>query len=165
MNVKKWIFACAAFAMLSIPAHAQFFSGHTSNGTHFSGNLYSGPQGFGAGFANGFNGALANSPSDGAAFGSYLPGVITGPDRQLQFEIQVSLHGGGARAFDPTKREHFFGTYAEKGFGFFVVPVTVSLIGDRGSRISCDVQIHAGDVPTGSGDCVDRKNSHYHLQF
>jgi hypothetical protein len=159
------ILAAAALSLaLSAPAHAQMISGHLSNGTSF--HAYVGPQGFGNGFANGLNNALANAPSDGGvAVGSYLPGVITGPDRQLQFEIQVSLHGGGARAFDPTKREHFSGTYAAKGGGFFVVPASVSLIGDRGSRISCEIQIHAGDTPTGNGDCVDRKNSHYQLQF
>jgi hypothetical protein len=78
--------------------------------------------------------------------------------------FQVSLHGGGARAFDPVKREHFSGTYAPKG-GFFVVPASVALIGDHGSRISCEIQIHAGDTPTGNGDCVDRKNNHYQLQL
>ena len=67
--------------------------------------------------------------------------------------LQEAPHGA---PFDPTKREHFSGTYAAKGGGFFVVPASVSLIGDRGSRISCEIQIHAGDTPTGNGDCVDR---------
>jgi hypothetical protein len=165
MNVKKWILACAPFTMLSVPAHAQFFTGHTANSTHFSGNLYSGPQGFGAGFANGLNGALANAPSDGPAMGSYTPGVINGPDRQLQFEVQISMRGGGARAFDPVRRERFSGVYTVTSDGLFSAQTTVSLIGDRGSRLSCDVEMHRGDVPTGSGDCTDRKHTRYHLQF
>ena len=159
------ILAAAALALaLSAPAHAQTISGYLSNGTSFHG--YVGPQGFGAGFAQGLVNARANAPADsGVELGSYLPGVITGPDRQLQFEVQVSLHGGGARAFDPVKRERFSGTYVVKAGGFFTADTTVSLIGDRGSRISCDVQMHRGDTPTGNGTCVDRKNSHYQLQF
>jgi hypothetical protein len=121
-----------------------------------------GPTGFGAGFAQGLSSSLARRA---APFGSYLPGVIVGARRQLQFEIQVSLAGGGARAFDPVKQEHFSGTYAATGIPLGLVSATAMLVGDRGSYLSCEMHIRAGSMPTGNGDCVDRKNSHYRLQF
>jgi hypothetical protein len=165
--MRKLILVTALLAGVSNAHAQQFIYGHLSNGTPFHA-YYAGPYGtgFGAGFANGLANARGKDDSDnGPALGAYIPGVITGSDRQLQFEVQVSMNGGGVRAFDPIKKEHFSGTYVVKSRALFVAQTGISLIGDHGSRISCDVTMHAGDIPTGSGDCVDRKAGKYHLQF
>jgi hypothetical protein len=157
----------AALALVTSQAHAQTIFGAV-NGQPFHGTVFGGgPSGFGAGFANGLNNALAAKGGGGGAnFGSYLPGVITAQDgRQLQFEIQISLHGGGAKAFDPKKREQFAGVYAATGGGFFTVPATVTLTGNRGTNISCHIEIKAGDVPEGNGSCTDQRRDRYTLQF
>ncbi len=146
-------------------AQADTIFGHVGPDASF--NAYSVPNsgGFGGGFAKGFNNSRAAAPDSGTALGSWLPGVIIGTDRQLQFEVQVSMHGGGARAFDPVSRERFSGVYTVKADGFFSADTTVSLVGDHGSLLSCGVQMHRGNPPTGNGDCIDRKQEHYQLQF
>jgi hypothetical protein len=169
--MRTLLLTTAAFAALMIGApvgaHAEYVHGFV-NGQYVHGNVFvnNGPQGFGAGFAQGLGAATANANGGGADFGSYLPGVITAQDgRQLSFEIQVSSHGGGARASDPQRHEQFAGTYAATGGGFFTVPATVRLTGNRGTSISCHIDIRAGDVPTGNGSCTDQRRGGYTLQF
>jgi hypothetical protein len=165
--------ATAAFAALVIGApvgaQAEYVHGWV-NGQYFHGTINNGPSGFGAGFAQGWaavqDAGGAGGGAGGAGLGSYLPGVITAQDgRQLSFEIQVSSHGGGVRASDPQKHEQFAGTYAASGGGFFTVPATVRLTGNRGTSISCHIDIRAGDVPTGNGSCTDQRRGGYTLQF
>ena len=161
--MKKIALAAALLCGVS-SAQAQTITGHFNSDGSFHGHVNSPSGGFAGGFANGLAGAVGGA-SAGVELGSYLPGTIVGPSGQLQFEIQVSLHGGGARAFDPDKRETFSGVYTIKQDYFFLASSNVSLAGDRGSHISCDITIHEGPMPSGNGDCVDRKNRHYQLQF
>jgi hypothetical protein len=126
--------------------------------------------GFAQGLANAHAAAAIKAANDAAAaaqLGSFLPGIIAAPNgRQLQFEIQITRSGGAVRAFDPKKHERFSGTYAAGGQGGFgVVPATAMLTGDRGSNLSCEMQIKAGLTPQGDGTCVDQKNVRYQLSF
>jgi hypothetical protein len=157
------------------PASAQSFTtGSYGNGWFHS--YTTGP--YGGGFAGGFAQGLANARAAAAMnaatdaatavpLGSFLPGIIAAPNgRQLQFEIQVTRSGGAVRAFDPKRHERFAGTYAAVGqVGPGLVPVTAMLTGNRGSSLSCQMQIQAGSIPQGNGDCMDEKNVRYQLRF
>ena len=150
--MKRVLMMAAGVIALAAPTHAAQLQVHgTVNNGYFNGYVTE-RQSFGEAFAKGFNDTQSEDNS-GSGLGTYIPGVISGA-RSMSFEIQISTNGGGVRAFDPVKRERFAGSYVRKG-GLFVVDTSATMVGDHGSRLNCNIQIHAGSTPTGIGSCVD----------
>jgi hypothetical protein len=93
-------------------------------------------------------------------------------------------------AFDPALSENFTGTYvgiletirssstgfvqsgnsSATGFGFGsmgsnIANATAYLTGNKGTKLSCEMNIEAGFSPHGIGGCTDQKGGKYRLQF
>jgi hypothetical protein len=97
---------------------------------------------------------------------------------------------GAVKAFDPSTGERYAGTYVGiiqsasshstalvvagarpvTGFGSSSIASNVAqasavLTGDRGSALTCDLNIEAGYSPHGFGQCRDQSGVSYRLQF
>lgn len=120
--------------------------------------------------------------------GTMLPGSIY--DTQgavLPFQIEVTTGAGRVAASDPATGETFAGTYAAvlgrhssasttfgtdgqsrfttSSGGSNLAPTTAFLKGDKGSMLTCEMQIAAGFNPHGIGTCQDNRGKAYRLQF
>ena len=120
-----------------------------------------------------------------------LPGTIYAQDGTvMQFAIQKALGGGDVTAFNPATQERFSGTYvgvirgtnvnsdayATNGADFAVgagssvarsnlADATAYLRGDKGTMLTCAMQIQPGIYPHGIGQCSDNHRTTYRLQF
>jgi hypothetical protein len=122
-----------------------------------------------------------------APIGSMLPGTIYSQNgKMMPLQIAVSTGSGAVTASDPATGERFSGTYVgiierttgaasafgPAGFGVATGSVgsniassTAYLSGDKGTMLTCEMQIAAGLSPHGIGSCTDNKNMKYRLQF
>jgi hypothetical protein len=74
---------------------------------------------------------------------------------------------GAIRALNPTNHEKFVGLFTAVMNGS-VAMVDASLSGNKGSFLSCEMQSSVsndGDSLHSIGFCIDRKNTHYQVQF
>lgn len=125
-----------------------------------------------------------------ACAGGMLPGNIYSSDgKVMQFEIEKARRSGAVTALDPSTGETFSGTYVGimptvtqtssgvisgdvslTGFGISAISsnianATAFLKGDRGTSLTCVMQIEAGISPHGIGGCDDNFGHKYRLQF
>lgn len=123
--------------------------------------------------------------------GGWIPGTIYSNDGTvLSFSIQKEFHTGGMKAFNPKTGEAFTGSYVgvlpsaeassfglasaggsvASGDSFTTVRSNMAnargfLHGDKGTMMTCRMQIQAGISPHGIGTCTDNHHKHYDLQF
>ena len=135
--------------------------------------------------------ALVALVAAGCATGGMIPGTIYSSDgKTLQFEIERAHRTGAAKAVDPSTGERFSGTYVglmeridatstafvsgqnrfASGFGTAsigsnIANATAYLKGDKGTMLTCRMQIEAGLSPHGIGGCDDNRGGKYKLQF
>jgi hypothetical protein len=104
----------------------------------------------------------------------------------MPLQIEVSMGSGAVAASDPATGEKFSGRYVgiregatgtvtafgPAGFGVAIASAdsniansTAYLTGDKGTMLSCEMQIRAGLSPHGIGGCGDNKGIKYRLQF
>ncbi|OYV63753.1 MAG: hypothetical protein B7X01_00025 [Acidiphilium sp. 21-62-4] len=123
--------------------------------------------------------------------GGWIPGTIYSNDGTvLSFSIQKEFHTGGMKAFNQKTGEAFTGSYVgvlpsaqassfgvanvgggvPSGESFTTVRSNMAnargfLHGDKGTMLTCSMQIQAGLNPHGIGTCTDNHDEHYDLQF
>ena len=123
--------------------------------------------------------------------GGMIPGhLYSDKGQMLEFAIEKAYRTGGVTAFNPKTNERFSGKYvgileeisssssafasagrfSASGFSNSsissnVANATAFLQGDKGTLLSCRMQIEAGLNPHGFGSCEDNKGSRYRLQF
>lgn len=119
-----------------------------------------------------------------AGCGGMLPGTIYSDDgKTIPFEIERAHRSGTVTAFDPAAAETFSGNYVaivngvnsvaympNVGWGVAgsssrVANATAFLRGDKGTVLTCQMQIERGFSPHGIGGCTDNRSKDYHLQF
>jgi len=126
-----------------------------------------------------------------ACAGGMIPGKIYSEQGKiLEFQIEKATRSGAVTAFDPALSENFTGTYvgiletirssstgfvqsgnsSATGFGFGsmgsnIANATAYLTGNKGTKLSCEMNIEAGFSPHGIGGCTDQKGGKYRLQF
>jgi hypothetical protein len=116
-----------------------------------------------------------------------LPGAIYSQGgKVLPFQIEKAYHTGAVTASDPSTGERFAGQYVgvreqttatasgvgSAGYGFAsgsvgsnMANATAYLTGDKGTTLTCEMQIQAGLSPHGIGHCADNNGVQYRLQF
>lgn len=116
-----------------------------------------------------------------------IPGTIYSQDGKLMpFQIEKAARSGRVTASDPQTQESFTGSYVgvfDRASGVittfngqtpqFSVAQTRSktatanafLKGDKGTMLTCVMQIEAGLQPHGIGECNDNRGKKYKLQF
>jgi hypothetical protein len=135
--------------------------------------------------------AAAGLVTGGCATGGMIPGTIySSGGKILQFEIEKARRNGAVKAVDPSTGERFSGTYvgileavsgsstafvsgqgryasgfASGSVGSNIANATAYLKGDKGTMLTCRMQIEAGISPHGIGDCTDNRAGKYKLQF
>jgi len=121
--------------------------------------------------------------------GQMMPGTIYSQDGQmLSFSIERAYNTGRVSALDPKTGETFagsyvgirneettiahVGSYSGNGGGYGIVSVDSNiananafLTGDKGTVLTCSMQIQAGLSPHGIGGCDDNRGKKYRLQF
>jgi hypothetical protein len=125
------------------------------------------------------------------ACGTMIPGSIYSTEgKVMPFEIEKSYGSGAVKAVDPDTGEQFTGTYVGikeavvatssatvtgsasvvSGFGTTAITANMAnanayLKGDKGTMLTCVLQIQPGISPHGLGGCDDNHNRKYKLQF
>lgn len=135
--------------------------------------------------------ALAISLSACVSPGEMLPGTISSASRGvLEFQIEKAARSGKVAARDPRSGERLTGTYvaivrganassggfASVGSAFInsgssgtvtsrTANASAVLQGDRGTVLTCEMEIEAAISPHGIGNCFDGRGTNYRLQF
>lgn len=123
--------------------------------------------------------------------GTMIPGQIYSDNGQiLDFAIEQAYRSGAVTAFNSRTNETFSGRYvgileeftssstaiafsgrsSASAFGSSSVSsnignTTAYLKGNKGSMLTCKIQIEAGLSPHGIGSCQDQKGQNFRVQF
>jgi hypothetical protein len=127
---------------------------------------------------------LAVAGCGGIESGMMLPGtLLTDDGKTISFEIERARRAGSMTGLDLSTGEKFSGSYVGiiggtnavayapgAGFAFGgarsnIANATAFMRGDKGTILTCEMQIEAGLFPHGIGQCKDNRAITYHLQF